>query len=357
MQANRILSIDGGGVFVLMCLILLRRIEEARPGFLAAADLLAGTSAGGLSAVILAAEEDPSLGLEKAIDFWEHAPILARPALHAIGGILGVRSLYSHTELRAALVHVLGSKCLRDLPRQVMVAAIQLDNRAAHPRSRQWQPRSLSNMECDGGAHLDHLAVDVALRSGAAPVVWPIYQGYVDGGLFANDPSMLALSRVLRDRQISAPEQSHARWCLDDITLFSLGEGQAPHYLSEHNAAWGYARWLFRPRLPLALVQLALDSTGEEISEQCRLLLGDNQYYRLNPDTNVPMGRIIGSSLWSTLTRWRHEAVNEVHDPLADTRQKARALGEGYDLTATLEWLDRSSWLARPIPAAPPSTT
>ena len=38
---------------------------------------------------------------------------------------------------------------------------------------------------------------DAAMRSTAAPTYFGIYQGYVDGGVFANNPSMVALTRSI----------------------------------------------------------------------------------------------------------------------------------------------------------------
>lgn len=356
MPARRILSIDGGGMPVLMSLLLLRRIERARPGFLAAVDLFAGTSAGAISAIILASDKDPMVGLERAIQFWERTPILSPQARHLIRGSVGARSLYSHDRLRGALLSVIGHRYMRDLPRQVMVAAIQLDNEASNHEERHWEPRTMGNTRGEQPEVLDTLAVDIALRSGAAPIVWPIYQGYVDGGLFANDPSMLALSRVLREWQQDSSDHGNARPALEDICLFSVGEGQNPHYIPVKNAAWGYLQWLFRPQLPAALVELALNSTGDEICEQCRLLLGDEQYYRLNPDSKVRVPQVKRETLWSTLSNLRRDISQEQHDPLAEAREKAAALGESYDITGALAWIDQSSWFATTETATPCAT-
>ena len=53
----------------------------------------------------------------------------------------------------------------------------------------------------DPGSMLRYNAVkkvaDCTLRSAAAPTYFPSYQGHVDGGMFANNPSLLAASLVL----------------------------------------------------------------------------------------------------------------------------------------------------------------
>lgn len=54
MASYRILSFDCGGIRGLLSLILLERLEKALPGWLDKADLLAGTSTGGIIALGLA---------------------------------------------------------------------------------------------------------------------------------------------------------------------------------------------------------------------------------------------------------------------------------------------------------------
>jgi patatin-like phospholipase/acyl hydrolase len=39
--------------------------------------------------------------------------------------------------------------------------------------------------------------VDAALRSAAAPTYFPVYQGYCDGAVTANNPSLVAVSMAL----------------------------------------------------------------------------------------------------------------------------------------------------------------
>jgi hypothetical protein len=339
---RNILSIDGGGVFVLMSLLLLDRIEAVHPGFLSSVDLFAGTSAGAISAMIIAADDDPVRGLHTAIDFWETTPILARNTRHLATSLLGITSLYSHDELKRALQRVLGDKKLRDFTRGVLVAAVRLDNKSPDPALHSWNPCSLSNLAVDDPAYLDDYAVDLALRSAAAPVIWPVYQGHVDGGLFANDPSMLALSRVIQDRRQDT--SGHAGDLLDDIWLFSVGEGQTKHYLSVETRSWGYQRWMLNRSPRFALLELALTTSGEEISQQCRMLLGDSHYYRLNPDHDAPVSQVThgpdATGLLGTI-------VAQIEDPVAVTRRKAQFIGSTFDLLDAFTWIEDSDWFHR----------
>ncbi len=343
-----ILSIDGGGVNVLMSLLMLRRIEQARPGFLAGTQLLAGTSAGGISALIVVAEADPVAGLDRAIEFWEGFPSVLRHSRQFLAGLAGAAPLYSHHRLRLALFQVLGSRTLRELQHKVLVASMQLDNGEIDPERRSWAPRSLTNLDGENDSYLDDLLIDIAMRSSAAPVVWPVHQGFVDGGLFANDPSMLALTSVLREQRDPDKSTEHGRDALPDILLLSIGEGNVPHHLAVQTGSWGYREWLMRREAPLALIELALNSTGEAISEQCRTLLGDAQYFRLNPDIKFPGGRGAPdlhprSSVRRTLN-WVAGATEDSLDPIHAQLARAREIGTSYDLGPVLSWIDAARW-------------
>ena len=75
----------------------------------------------------------------------------------------------------------------------VLIPSFQLDNQAPHAGQRQWKPKFFHNYpgpDSDGA----ELVVDVAMRTSAAPIYFPTYQSYIDGGVVANDPSMAALA-------------------------------------------------------------------------------------------------------------------------------------------------------------------
>jgi hypothetical protein len=90
----------------------------------------------------------------------------------------------------------------------VLVPSFQLDNMdpsfpsaGSEPKiNRRWVPRFFHNL--NDSDSLDEKVVDVALRSSAAPTYFGIYQGYVDGGVFANNPALCAITtgRPLRSK-------------------------------------------------------------------------------------------------------------------------------------------------------------
>lgn len=61
----------------------------------------------------------------------------------------------------------------------------------------------------------DLLVWDAAMRTSAAPTYFPVYNGYVDGGVVANDPSALAVTKVFAH---------YAHVTARNVTVLSLGK-------------------------------------------------------------------------------------------------------------------------------------
>lgn len=148
----------------------------------------------------------------------------------------------------------------------VFVPAFQLDNYDVPPAvkpsqgvNRRWAPRFFHNL--NDAVCLEELVVDVALRSSAAPTYFPIYQGFVDGGVFANNPALCAVTAAIA-----------AGVKMEDIVVLSLSTGKDGLYLSEQQVKggdWGLVQWA--PKL----TDLILDAGVEVIDFQCAQLLGE----------------------------------------------------------------------------------
>ncbi len=270
MSYYRILTLDGGGIRGLLTAILLERLEEARPGLLAQVDLFAGASTGGILALGLAAGRTPTQARELYELRGRHVFADSRwDNLRDLGH--AVRAQYSNGALKAVLTKEFGSLTLGDLPHRVLVATFDLENDASVPASmRSWKPKFFHNFPGrDSDAH--EKVVDVAMRTSAAPSYFPVYQGYIDGGVVAGNPSMTALAQAL--------EPSTGGQNLADITLLSVGTGRNNRYLAAQNNDWGWAQWA--PHI----ISIVLDGTSGIADYECRQLLG-SRYHRLNP--NLP---------------------------------------------------------------------
>jgi uncharacterized protein len=267
MPYYHILALDGGGIRGLLTAILLERLEAARPGLLAKVNLFAGSSTGGILALGLAAGRTPSQARELyekrgrqvfADSRWDNLRDLG----HA------VRAQYSNTELKRVLQAEFGSMTLGELPHRVLVAAFDLENDPhLPPQLRTWKPKFFHNfLGRDSDAH--EKVVDVAMRTSAAPSYFPIYQGYIDGGVVAGNPSMAALAQAL--------EPNTGKQALADITLLSLGTGRNNRSIPAQTNDWGWVQWA--PHI----INIVLDGTSGIADYECRQLLGD-RYHRLNP--------------------------------------------------------------------------
>ena len=269
MSKYRILSFDGGGIRGLLTAILLERLEAAAPGWLEKADLLAGTSTGGLIALGLARGLSPvalrsvyeTKGAEIFDDSW-------LDDLKDIGGVMGAD--YDNRNLTREVKAILGEETrLKDLRKKVVIPSFDLDDEEEVESKRSWKPKFFHNFggkDSDG----DMLAYKVGLYTSAAPTFFPSVDGYIDGGVVANNPSMAALVQTQDRRSIRNPPS------LDEVVLLSIGTGKSLVRIEGKNLDWGYAQWA-KP-----LISLMLDGVMGVADFQCRQLLRDN-YFRLEP--------------------------------------------------------------------------
>jgi len=282
MAKYRVVSIDGGGIRGLVTAIVLQRIV-ATPGLedlLDSVDLVAGTSTGGLLALAIARKLD----LVAIRDLYvERGPAIFDDSwlddLVDLGKLRGAD--YGTQPLRSELKKLFGKTTLGQLGKRVLISAFDLDNESADPAKRTWKPKLFHNFP---GPSSDRaaLAVDVGLYTSAAPTYFPSVDGYVDGGVYANNPAMCALAQTQDTRYSPTP-------ALSDVLLLSLGTGTSLQYVTGKTLDWGYAQWV-KP-----LINLMLDGTAGIADYQCRQILGE-RYHRLAPvfpaGTTVPLDAV-----------------------------------------------------------------
>ena len=268
----RILSFDGGGIRGLLSTLLLRRLidESSVSDLVNRVDMFAGTSTGGLIALGLAAE----IPLDKIGELY----LRAGPKIFTenffgqfrdVGNLF--RPQYSNRELRQVLGEIFGEKKLGDLNRRVMVPAFELDNlKGKRPsESRRWSAKIFHNLP-NREADKDRLVRDVALYTCSAPTYFPAADGFIDGGVFANNPSLCAIAQALDRRW-----RRHPR--LSDLSLLSIGSGQQIEYLAGQEHHWGVVQWGAK------IIPILMEASQEIAHFQCQQLLGDSQYCRVQP--------------------------------------------------------------------------
>jgi hypothetical protein len=184
-----------------------------------------------------------------------------------LGKILGAD--YDVENLRRETQDLFGDRTLAELTKRVLVTTFDLDNE--DPTARTWKPKIFHNFEgpdSDGA----QAAYKIATYTCAAPTYFASEGGYIDGGVFAPNPSMCALAQSQDGRNLPTD-----RPALSDVRLFSFGTGRSFEHVEGKSLDWGYVEWI-RP-----LISLMLDGTNGVADFQCRQILGDDRYFRLAP--------------------------------------------------------------------------
>jgi patatin-like phospholipase/acyl hydrolase len=198
-----------------------------------------------------------------------------------------------------------------DLRKRALITTFQLDDKDDHD----WSPVFIHNFPPGQTVNVregwNERVVDVALRSSAAPTVFPSHQGYIDGGVMANNPGTASISVAL-GQHIDTLK-------LTDIRLLSLGTGLTPTLINEETRGWGIFQWMFNSRPPhQAILKILMDGVNEADTVMCQQML-QGSYHRLNPRLPVPIA----------LDDWK-------------LVPKLVEIAEGYDLASTIEWLEEN---------------
>jgi patatin-like phospholipase/acyl hydrolase len=272
MRKYRIISMDGGGIRGLVTATLLSRIQKEFPTLLSQVDLFAGTSTGGILALALANGKGPEaiiqLYKEKGPDIFYARDSWISSAYRSVKSLFGAK--YPNDRLYQALSDEFGEALLlRNLQKHVLVPSYRLDNHDSHKRLRNQEPKffhNFSGSDSDGAERV----LDVAMRTSAAPTYFPVYQGYIDGGVAANNPSIAALAQAL-NKDFGNQE-------IGSVRLLSLGTGDAPSPIDGKSQSWGLAQWA-RP-----LVNIFFDGSTGVTEYECKHILGSDRFFRLSPN-------------------------------------------------------------------------
>jgi patatin-like phospholipase/acyl hydrolase len=257
----QILSLDGGGVKGLFSAAVLAQLEEDCGVSVADHfDLIAGTSTGGLIALGLGAGMRP----REIVEFY----LTDAPAIFADRTKLkGIRRLwapkFSAAPLEAALKRRFGERTLGQSVKRLIVPSYNLAD---------------DDVYLFRTPHHERLKRDyrvamwrVAMATTAAPTYFAAYRGVdriplADGGLWANNPSMVAVVEAIGT--LSASPQS--------IRLLSLGTTH-PVRRGTHLVRGGLRHWA------LPSTEVLLRGQGLNAINQARHLVGREHVVRLDP--------------------------------------------------------------------------
>lgn len=296
-KTYRILSIDGGGVRGVYAARILNRITEEKPDLIDSVDLFAGTSTGAILAAGLAFGRTPGELVETYRR--DSKNVFADSLIDDIkdlGRLQGAE--YKLTGLKKVLKRQFKDTKLGELSKSVLIPAFDLDNESSRAEQRTWKPKFFHNFageDSDG----KELVRNIVLRSCAAPIYFPSYQGYIDGGVVANNPAMAALAEAIHSTGAD----------LREIKLLSLGTGRSLEYVKGKRHDWGLTQWA-----PLLSRLVSAGSVGI-VDYQCRQLL-DSNYHRCSTIYKDPIPM---------------DSFKQI-DFLIE-------LADGFDISPTLNWI------------------
>jgi patatin-like phospholipase/acyl hydrolase len=282
----RILSIDGGGIRGIFPAAILAGLERRYAGGRSIAsyfDLVAGTSTGGILALGLGAgitaDQLAQLYIRRGCEVFP--PFADTPISRLKEHIRNWRHyghyLYDRDALKRLLTDQLGDRLFGQSRLRLCIPAFEGKHSEVFvfktPHHRDYQTDRFERM------------VDVGLATAAAPTYFrPLeHNGYtlVDGGVWSNNPIMLAVVEALICFDIAR----------DKIDVLSIGCGNDKYVVSKAEIAYG-GIWHWRKIMAAAMRLQSLAATN-----QARLLLGPPSIIRLDPPAFEPPIRLDD---WST---------------------------------------------------------
>lgn len=266
----KILSLDGGGIRGIYTAEILRRCEETFCDGAPLAryfDMIAGTSTGGIIALGL------GLGIPttEIAGFYRDDGRKIFPPLP--GGWIGrvrrrIRSLGGtklvHEELEAALQrrfvdHLLGESITRlVIPAFMMpkteIAVFKTDHHEDFKNDHKTPMWKVARATSAAPTYLKGLEHE---ESGKI---------FIDGGVWANNPIMVALVDSVTAYEIG----------FDQVEIFSIGTGNAPFALRKPDVFRGQIAWR-------EAIKAAMFLTTDNATAQAKLLLGPDRCLRIEP--------------------------------------------------------------------------
>lgn len=284
----RILSIDGGGIRGVMPATFLLQLEKAlrkASGNEDARiadyfDFFAGTSTGGVLVTLLITPDPdrpgrPKYSAEQVLGIYEAAGDLVFSSnlwrlLRSGGGFLYKK--FDAQGLEEAFTRYFEDTRLRDLLKPCLITAYDI---------LRGRPHFFTQHDAATRPGFDFPVREVARATSAAPTFFEVAMCHnelgeefplIDGGVFANNPSLCAYAEVRNLRESASAA---------DMLLVSLGTGQVPISL-QYDAArsYGVMRWMG----PLA--DIMVSSASATVDYQLQKIFGGvgahGQYVRIN---------------------------------------------------------------------------
>ena len=301
--AIKVLTLDGGGIRgILPCAILSEIEHRLGKPISSLFDVIAGTSTGGIIACGLNVPHPDQPGRPKfsAADFGALYEKQGARIFKKQGGLLsGMNKLFEESFTQEGLEELLkayfGDTELRQTTTELLITSYDIERRMPF--------YFLSRLAKTNPDKENFLLRDIARSTSAAPTYFEpnslAWSGgdnlaLVDGGVFANNPSMLAYTEAVellrsRKQQAAAAESEFEAFSApvssdrSDVFMLSLGTGRVlKPYRYEDAKSWGMTQWL-RP-----ILDILMQGVSETVDYQMNYVLppgpdGTRHYIRINP--------------------------------------------------------------------------
>lgn len=267
---RQFLSLSGGGFRGMYTALVLEALEkQAKRPLGEVFDVIAGTSVGAWIAAALALQI-PATDIQAVIA--SHGPVIFNgsprkwrfPRSHNPLRFL-YRPRYAKEPLRKAIGTLFGEyqfAPLSSISAPLVISAVDIASST---------PVILLSGGLAGKHATDLPLCDALLATSAAPTYFPVHRvgrhSFVDGGLIANAPELVAVTETIR----------HLGAALEEVRVLSIGTAASRHTISLNTKAPGLVTWF----LNHGLVQLTLSAQEQLAVEQCAVLLRD-RYLRLD---------------------------------------------------------------------------
>ena len=292
MARFQILSLIGGGIRGAFVTSYLKELEAKLGRPLAESfDLIAGTSTGGIIAAGLAYGHSAA----KMHDFYVRygASIFEPRSAYQAKGIYkfifpaanwvfkkrtggnldaAFRARFCPHALESSFEEGFGDKTLGDIHcTRLIMPAVNLTKGEPHVFRSTHLPKAIHDK--------DIKIADAIIATTAAPTYFPHKQigenAFVDGGVWAADPSMLAVAEAIRIQQFTKKLDPGAQIVTNDIHLLSVGTGRAQFSLKPPGADAGLLFWASR------VADLMGTSQAQGVHLPLKFFLGD-RYRHVN---------------------------------------------------------------------------
>ena len=226
---HKVISIDGGGIKGIVAIKVLMAIEEEMQELLTNnVSLVAGTSTGAIIAASVAKGIPMGVLLDKYIAFGED--VFKNSFSRKVSNLFGLRgSKYKKEDLSGLIYKELGTDSIGSVYNDLLIPSYNMT------KARPEIFTSKSNIDLGSAV----------IASASAPTYFKpmIINGseYIDGGIIANNPSMLAYTEI----------KSKYNSIASDISILSIGCGSSPK--NYNNASkWPTYKWI-KPLLDIAV--------------------------------------------------------------------------------------------------------